>query len=159
MNYAVVLYFDDITNIQIQALINNAALSCGNEYMIKTNIPPHITISSITSDNEDLLIEEIDAFAYGLSEGEIFWTSIGTFNPCVLFLAPILNEYLLELCKLVNRQLLKVGEAGDSGFYLPYQWMPHTTIATKLSEAELSKAFETVKMSLEALAEQQIKLH
>lgn len=145
MNYAVVLYFDESTNNKIQSLINNTAANCGNEYMVKTDIPPHITISSITSDNKDLLIEGIDAFSDRLTKGEIFWASIGVFNPNVLFLSPIMNEYLLELCKFVNRQLLKVGEAGDNGFYLPYQWMPHTTIATKLSEAELSKAFETVK--------------
>ncbi|MBR2037332.1 MAG: hypothetical protein IKA09_06330, partial [Lachnospiraceae bacterium] len=42
--YAVVLYFDAVTDRKLKKIIENIALISGNNYMIDVNIPPHITI-------------------------------------------------------------------------------------------------------------------
>ncbi len=141
MDYAVVLYFDDVTESKIQSLINNAASFCGNRYMLDVKIPPHVTICAVKSDEEDLLVKEAGELADRLKGGGVCWASIGVFNPNVLFLSPVLNRYLLSACELANEKMLSVAEAGDNGHYLPYKWVPHTAIATKLSGEELISAF------------------
>lgn len=145
MDYAVVFYFDYATENKIQKLINRVANHCGNEYMIKTKIPPHVTVSAVKSDDENLLIYEVEKQIGSIESGDICFASIGIFNPNVIFLAPVLNEYLINSCNLLNEKLLVVSEVSDNGNYLQYQWVPHTAIATKLSKDELKKAFEIVQ--------------
>ena len=84
MDYAVVFYFDNLTVIKIQDLINKVANQCGNEYMIETKIPPHITISAVKSNDEELLISEMEKQIGNIMCGDIFWASIGIFNPNVI---------------------------------------------------------------------------
>jgi hypothetical protein len=42
---------------------------------------------------------------------------------------------------MVNNLIKVVPRAENNSNYIPYQWVPHTTIATKLSTQELKTAF------------------
>lgn len=73
------------------------------------------------------------------------------FQPNVIFLAPVLNDYLSDICKILNETLLKVAEIGDNGNYLPNKWVPHTAIATALTSEQLKKAFDIIIKKFSAM--------
>ena len=153
MDYAVVLYFNKETEDKIQTIISKVADSGVNSYMIDTKIPPHVTIGAFDSDyEENILIDKININIHRFQCGDIFWASIGVFNPNVIFLAPVLTEYILFLNKTINQELKTITRVGDRGYYLPNQWVPHTAIAIKLNQIELSKAFAVVQEEFVAFA-------
>lgn len=145
MQYAIVCYFDEETEKVIQKLIDRVAETSGNEYMIHAKIPPHITVCSVDSQEEKQLISKMDDLMTNMDCGQVCWPSIGIFNPSVLFLTSVLNEYLHKLNQTINQKLMPVAKAGDNGNYLPFHWIPHTAIATRLTEEQLKKAFEVVQ--------------
>lgn len=79
-------------------------------------------------------IEEV--YKEKITQGFVCWASIGLFNPSVLFLAPVINEFLLKSCEIVNNLIKVVSGTESNSNYIPYQWIPHTTIAVKLSSQE-----------------------
>lgn len=151
MDYAVVLYLDMEAEHKIQAIINKVVENGVNPYMVSTKIPPHITIGAFKStDHCSLLINRVDNDIEKFTAGQVFWASIGIFNPNVLYLAPVLNKYLQTSCEQINESLKDITEIGDNGHYLPYQWVPHTAIAVKLDDEELKNAFEIVQKEFQA---------
>ena len=142
MDYAIILGFDKKTEDKFRDITEAIADSGVNRYMLDNKIPPHVTISCVCTEDVAPVIAALDRYCAKLKPGELFWPSLGSFAPSVLFAAPVLNEYLMNACIGVNKLVKKYAEIGDSGHYLPYQWVPHTTLAYKLNEAELKKAFE-----------------
>jgi hypothetical protein len=141
--YALSLYFDVDTSARLQSLIDTAKNACGNSYMTEPSIiPPHITFCYIKTDSIDTIMPFIENKIAYVSQGELCWASLGAFSPSVLFAAPVLNEYLLELCTQFNDLLSPHVELVD--YYKPFSWMPHTTLATKLSKEQMTLAFEAV---------------
>lgn len=143
--YLVSLYFDHKATEKIQGLINKVADKSGNNYMINGNVPPHITIASFQAHEENRVIEVLDKNIKNIKSGAITWASIGVFKSSVLFLAPVLNEYLHNLCVSINSSISSLENIMISKYYLPFQWLPHTTIAKKLSEEELFLAFQELE--------------
>ena len=95
--YLVSLYFDDKSTNKIQGFIDKVADKCGNTFMIENNVPPHITIAAFQSKKEERVIEVLDKVIKNRKEGLITFASIGAFKSSVVFLTPILNEYLHNL--------------------------------------------------------------
>ena len=73
------------------------------------------------------------------------FANIGVFNPYVIYLGPVMNEFLQNTCRTVNESLLKHAEVGNKGNYLPNQWVPHAGIAVKLTPEALKEAFAIVQ--------------
>ncbi len=147
MDYAVALYFDKTTEQRIKTLIHDVATRTGNSYMMDVGIPPHLTIGMFRSDDEERIKAAFERCAGEITCGELFWASIGIFNPHVLFLAPILNTYLQRSCEHVNGVLSQIADIGDYGHYMPYQWVPHTALAVKLTAGQLKIGFEVVQQN------------
>ncbi len=146
--YLISIYFDEKTNQTIQELVDKVAKKSGNSYMIETKVPPHITIAAFESPREDSIaevIERLDHKVHEMKRGMLQWVSIGVFNPHVIFLSVVLSEYLHSLSVLVHETISSVDHVSMSRFYLPMQWMPHTTIAKKLSIEEMLLAFKTLQ--------------
>ena len=122
----------------------------GCDYMKKAGIPPHVTVCALVSDREEALLAETARLAEDLRKGPVFFADIGVFNPLVIYLGPVMNEFLLNACKTVNERLLRYAEVGNLGRYLPYQWVPHAAIAVKLTPEALKKAFEIVQENFTA---------
>ena len=55
MDYAIVLYMNDEKTAMIHAMIKDLAPECGSDYCL--GIVPHVTISAITSDDEEAVKE------------------------------------------------------------------------------------------------------
>ena len=140
MDYAFLLCFDKDTESQFKGIIESIAESGLNRYMIDAKIPPHISIACFSTDDVEPIIHELDGHISSFRAGNIVWPSLGMFVPHVLFAAPIMDEYLLGACININRLIEPFSTVGERGFYLPYQWVPHTTLALQLDEDGLKKA-------------------
>ena len=145
LDYAITLEFDKETESKIQELIDEVARVTGCDYMKQSKIPPHVTVSALVSDNEAALLSEMESIAETLNKGSVFFANIGIFNPLVIYLGPLVNEFLLDTCKLVNERLLQYAEVGNKGNYLPNHWVPHAAIAVKLTPDALKDAFDIVQ--------------
>lgn len=141
--YLVSLYFDSKTGNKIQGIINKVAYKCGNNFMIDNNVPPHITIAAFQSKKEESVIQILDkVMKKNNKDGSITVASIGSFKSSVIFLVPILNEYLHNLSVNIYEGVSSIDDVSISKYYLPFQWMPHITIAKKLTREELFLAFQ-----------------
>jgi 2'-5' RNA ligase len=141
--YAVCLYFDDNTTEKLLELMRTAADACGSLYMLDPKlIPPHITICYFSADDINAAKEVIANKVAAIKRGDVAWPSLGAFIPSVLFAAPTLNQYLTDLCVSFNSRLEAVVTLTE--YYRPFKWMPHTTLATKLTAEQLYKAFSAV---------------
>lgn len=143
--YLISIYFDENTENKIRQLIYKVVEKSGNRYMVEAKVPPHITISAFETEQENKVIELFDGKIQEIKSGKLQWVSIGVFNPHVIFLSVVLNEYLHNLSILVNETVSCVESVSISRYYLPLQWMPHTTIGKKLSVEELLLAFKTLQ--------------
>lgn len=143
-DYAVVIYFDERTSEELQNMIDKVASYSGNPYMVETGIPPHVTIGLFSADNDIKLREMIGEFMHEFSGGEVVFDEIKAFEPKVLFLSPIKNEYLVT----ANRRLNEIMEGNflpaDHNHYLPEYWIPHLALAVKLEKEQMKTAKEAV---------------
>ena len=142
MDCAILLRFDRDTEASFNNIIEAIAAGGVGSYMVDAGIPPHITIAGFSTDQVEAIIEALDAHSPCFRAGNIVWPSLGAFVPRVLFAAPVLDEYLLNACIDANRLIKPFSTIGDNGFYQPYHWVPHTTLATHLDHDGLKKAFE-----------------
>ena len=145
--YLISIYFDEKTNRRIQQYINKVAECTGNTFMLDGSVPPHITISAFETQNEKAVIEALERAVARLRQGTLEWVSVGQFFPYVIFLIPVLNEYLHEISAIVNDELSNTNGIKISPYYRPFQWLPHTTIAKKLTKEQMQTAFEVLQNS------------
>ena len=143
--YLISIYFDEQTNKKIQSFINQVAEKTGNTFMIDGKVPPHITISALETKNEEQIIEALEKAVSRIKSEQLQWVSVGQFFPYVIYLTPVLNEYLHSMSQEVYESLKDTGDTEISPYYRPFQWLPHTTIGKKLSQEEMCIAFEIVQ--------------
>ncbi|MCH5323726.1 MAG: 2'-5' RNA ligase family protein [Eubacterium sp.] len=132
--YAVVVIFDNDAQRKINELINYAAQVTGNGYMLAQNIPPHITIASFYDEDESRIADAIDENITLFKRGDVSFSELGSFPPAVIFLAPKLSEYLIELNLTVNSIVPEDIRRAD--FYVPGRWFPHCSLAVRLEGVE-----------------------
>lgn len=145
--YLISIYFDKDTMRKIQGYINKVAKYSGNNFMIDNNVPPHITVAAFQSNDENKVIEVLDRIIKNVGSGDIVFPSIGIFKSSVIYLAPVLNEYLHKLSLEIHEGLLLIDNINISKFYMPFNWIPHATIGKKLSREELFLAFQQLEKS------------
>jgi hypothetical protein len=145
MEYAIVLYFDEKTEKIINSLIKKISNKTGNKYMVDNKIPPHITISLFHYDGKiDTVMEIIENNISFFHKNNITTTSIGIFNPSVLFIAPVINDYLLELNKRINEIINVNDKILLDKNYIENQWIPHISLGVKLNEKESINGVKTL---------------
>ena len=142
MDYAVVLYFDKETESYFRDVIVSIAESGVGNYMIENKVIPHITIADFHTENIDNIKNALEKCSSDFKPGDVIWASLGSFVPHVLFAAPVMNEYLLNSCVTINRIIKPLASHCGNGQYLPFQWVPHTTLASRLDSESLSMAFK-----------------
>lgn len=145
--YLVSLYFDVKTNDRIQQYINTVAKRTGNTYMLDGKVPPHITISAFETRNEKQVIDRLNTCMNQQQKGWVQWASVGAFFPNVIYISPVLNVYLHELSVSVYDAVKGVEDMIIRKCYQPFCWLPHTTIAKKLSQEEMRTAFIVLQES------------
>lgn len=145
--YLISLYFDEKTDNRISQYIQQVAKASGNTYMLDGNVPPHMTISAFETREEEQVVAALEGEISKMKTGTVQWASVGQFFPYVLFISPVLNEYLYSLSIGVYDILYKMNGVSISRFYKPFQWMPHTTIGKKLNREEMEAGFRVLQNS------------
>ena len=143
--YLISIYFDAQTHQRIEQYIHQIAKHSKNTFMLDGHIPPHITISAFDTPVVEQVIEQLEGQMSKWQKGELQWASVGTFFPYVLYLAPVLNEYLHSLSCQIFDCLSTIDQISIRPYYRPFQWIPHTTIGKKLSKEEMRIAFEIMQ--------------
>ena len=145
MEYAVVFYFDEIIEEKINLLIEKTASETENKYMVVNKIPPHITISLFQYDEDiDTIMRIIDNNISTFNKDKIILASIGVFNQSVLFLAPVVNNYLVESNKKINEIIRANDKIKLDKNYIENQWIPHISLGVRLNENELIKGVKAL---------------
>ncbi len=175
--YLISAYFDDKTEKRIQKYIDAVAARTGCGFMVDNNIPPHITLAQYAGSAPgrgcgagdggevrgsfiaERIEERIDELirAGKIGSGSIDVVSFGVFKPRVMFLTPVLNEYLFNISLALNEALNKNTpkrskmERGkiQKDNYTPFNWLPHITIARGLSEPQMRQAFSCMQADFE----------
>lgn len=139
--YLVSLYFDSETNNRIRSYIEKVSMATGNKYMIDGKVPPHITIAAFDNIPEEKAIELLDDKLKYIRRDKVLWASIGVFKSNVIYITPILSEYLHNISVEINYSIECEENISISKFYRPFNWLPHTTIGKKLVGDEIIRAF------------------
>lgn len=139
--YLISIYFDEKTNKNLQRLINRVAEKTGNTFMLDNQVPPHITIAAMETRDEKKAIVAVEACVQKLKKGTINWVSVGAFFPQVLYVQPVLNEYLHGLSVQLNETLKILPQTKISPYYQPFGWIAHATIAKQLTKEQMQEAF------------------
>lgn len=162
--YHISLYFDEETTAHMHRLIEKVAQATGNKYMLEAKVPPHITLCALECGDEEDLKKRLEcALGVELTAGEqksvpepggvngvwkqgsLQWVSVGTFLPGVIFLQPVLNEYLQGLMEQVHECVEQLPGVKIKPCYKPFSWLPHSTVAKKFTSEELQIAFEVLQ--------------
>lgn len=157
MEYAIILRFDDITEQKVLHLINDIANASSNTYMVKQEIPPHVSLTVFSKENETGIQSIIMDFAKGLNHFDIEFNSIAVFNPYVIFLAPVVTSYLINLSSDITSKISPVASKMND-YYLPNQWVPHMALGVKMNAEELLKAFNTLQREFQPFYGKVIKI-
>lgn len=145
--YLVSCYFDKKAEERINQHIRLIEKHTGNRYMLEHKVPAHMTIAAFDTSREEDVIVALEKTIMNFRQGSLQWASVGVFLPYVLFLAPVYNLYLHELMTETYEAIYAIEGVRMRGCYQPYAWIPHTTIAKKLTKQEMTKAFEILQNS------------
>ena len=143
--YLISIYFDSNTNKVLNNYIESVANTTANTFMLDNNVPPHITIAGFRTKDEELAIKLYKAIADKFSEGVIDWVTVGLFGQSVVYAAPVLNEYLHRLSVDVYEELSKIEEIELDKRYIPFNWLPHVTIAKTLTKEQQLTAISVLQ--------------
>lgn len=143
--YLISVYFDDNANKIITRYVERIAAITGNTYMVDNQVPPHMTISSVEARSGEVLIPHVKTLENTIKCGEIHFVSVGMFLPYVMYLTPVLNEYLMDMSERVYRAVCDVPDVSISKVYQPMQWLPHITLGKKLDKEQMRKAFQVMQ--------------
>lgn len=139
--YLISIYFDVKTEQMLQSYINQVSKGTGNTFMLDGNIPPHITLCGFQAKDETKVIEVFEEFVDKLKMGQIYFASLGVFKGQVIYVQPILNEYLNKLCDQIYNTYKDIQDISFSPYYMPNNWIPHMSIGKHLNEEQLVEAF------------------
>lgn len=143
--YLISIYFDKATEKRINNYMKQIEKVTGNTWMLDGNVSPHITIAAFQAESEFVAREIFFQRKENLRVGNVKWVSIGAFLPGVIYITPILNEYLHELSETYNEEISKRQRVTADYRYIPFHWMPHSTLAKRLSAEQLTTAFSVIQ--------------
>ncbi len=139
--FAVIALFDNNTEVNIRNIWSKLRDQSISAYAFEVeNRKPHLTLASYSSLDLDEFIKEVDHFYDNKATIPISYQSIGTFlSTGILYLAPTMTEELFTLHRS-HHQHFSLFSDSDS-LYAPGQWIPHCTIANRLSNKQLLAAY------------------
>ena len=113
--------------------------------MLDNHVPPHITVAAVETKQKDLLLARVEELVKQIASGDIQFVSVGTFSSQVIFVQPVLSEYLHGLVEKFTQEVGEIEETICSTYYQPFHWLPHCTIAKQLSKEQMQQAFEVMQ--------------
>jgi len=102
---------------------------------------PHITLASYHNLDKKCFFEQFDKFYENKSEINITLNSIGSFlNTGILYFSPIVSKELIDFHEDYHIYFKQFDDNSNS-IYLPEKWVPHCTLANRLSPNKLVEAY------------------
>lgn len=140
--YGLVALFDERTEKIIKEIWKELQEKSISFYANEVeNRRPHITLASYKNLNRIEYLNQMEEFYEGKQAIDINFNSIGSFlNSGALFFSPIVTKELIELHTSHHKYFEKFNDDPNS-LYLPNSWIPHCTLANRLSAEKLSEAF------------------
>lgn len=143
--YLISIYFDEKTNRILQRYIDQIAAKTGNTFMTDNHVPPHMTISAVEARSVEILRPVFTGLQGKIRQGRIKFVSVGQLLPYVMYVTPVVNDYLLELSKKVYEAVKDIPETTVSKYYQPLSWLPHVTVGKKLDKEQMIKALRVLQ--------------
>jgi 2'-5' RNA ligase len=147
--YGIICMFDEVTEEIIKGIWNDLKTNNISSYAFEVkDRRPHITLASYENINLDLYIKLFTDFYENQQKIDIVLSSLGTFfNSGTLFLSPTPSKSLLQLHEKHHKQF---GDFNDNpnSLYLPGKWVPHSTLANRLSAPKLVEAITFCSKSM-----------
>ena len=103
--YLISVYFDEAAEKRIANYMKQIAKATGNTAMLDGNVPPHITAAAFYTERESVAYDIFNSVARNLKAGKIQWVSVGTFLPGVLYITPVINQYLQEMSEKFQTEI------------------------------------------------------
>ena len=141
MGYAAEIYFDPDSELAVRRIWSSIADAFGLSTMLTDGGRPHVSLAVYADDlDHGSFIRELPAFAKSLAPLEVQLGSVGTFptKEGVVFLAPVVTRELLALHEWFRITFSRF-EGCASAHYLSGNWVPHVTVATDLTGAEIAQ--------------------
>lgn len=150
--YAFVGYLDHKTETFFQSLWKDLSDKDISQYGVETKGKrPHITIADYDNLDKNSFIRLADKFYEDKININITLNILGTFiNTGTLFLAPTLSTELLDFHRK-HHNSFKTFNENENSLYLPGKWIPHCTIASRLSEDKMVQAFRYCKNNIDKI--------
>ncbi|MBO4385958.1 MAG: 2'-5' RNA ligase family protein, partial [Treponema sp.] len=125
ITYAVSLHPTKEAEETISTAVKALADLTGDSFIVKSRIPPHITIGAFhgTKEKEARLIQLVEDFCKGQKPGTIQFTAIGDFRQKVIFLKAQKDSFLTKMNSELHTLLLNEFERAENGYYLPQVWI------------------------------------
>ena len=145
--YSVSLFFDEKSTAELLDFILQVAQITKNDYVVKNNIPPHITLGMFkaTKNQEWQLVEIIQKFnsefqpIFEKKENVLCFEKLDILKNKIAFLSFAANQSIIfELNQKLHNSLLPDFPAACNNLYLPQVFFPHCTVATGLSKTHLA---------------------
>lgn len=153
MAYAVVIYFDKISEQPILDVWKELEKKNLSREINNPGIRPHITLAIYDSFNCIACEKEIRQFADNSGLLSVIADHFGIFPHAspVIFIAPAPNREIMNFQKRIH-QTLKNNVEGSWEMYQPCNWIPHLTLIRDINKNKLSTALKIcmkIKLPLE----------
>ena len=139
--YGLIAIFDEKTEQVIKDIWKELKVKSISAYAYEVeDRRPHITLASYHEIDKTEFIKQMDEFYYDKPTIEITFNSIGSFlNSGALFFSPTVTCQLIEFHSNHHKYFNQFNRNPNS-LYLPDSWIPHCTLANRLSPKKLSEA-------------------
>jgi 2'-5' RNA ligase len=146
MPFAIELFFDNKSDMAVQKLGQGLEKEKIPTIFSKLGSTPHVSLAVFEQYDPDRLHYLLKNLASRFSPVPFRLSSLGTFpgGEGVLFLAPVVTSWILEIHRCLHQALDKVIE-GNWGYYFPGVWVPHCTLSIHLTAKKLARGMEILR--------------
>ncbi len=139
--YALVGFLDDKTEKYIEGLWDELSQNNISHYAKETlNLRPHITIADYDNLDKEEFIVSLNEFYEAKSKVNVTFSALGTFlKTGILFLSPTITTTLVDFHHSHHEHFQQY--TNEDSLYIPNRWIPHCTIANRLTQEKLIEAF------------------
>lgn len=150
--YGIVAHFDQVTEEYIKTIWQELSeLSISTYAEEVRDRRPHFTLASYNRLDEEVFIRKFAKFFESKFEVSVEMSSLGTFMKTgLLFLAPTPTIGLLTFHEIYHQTFAEFADLPDSMYY-PNKWVPHCTLANRLSSEKLNEALNYCSQRIEKI--------
>jgi 2'-5' RNA ligase len=148
MSYPVVIYFDPATEARLTALRASLPPLASDEAREALQVRPHVTLAGWEELDVDPFVAGLQTFAARTGPVSVHLGAVGIFpgDEGVVFIAPRVTAGLLQLHAGFHARLGAFG-SGPNAYCTLDTWIPHSTVAMYLTDAELRAVVQACRSS------------